>query len=412
MAKLRSRLIMALGLGLFWGGGPLYADWPQWGGPNRDFQLEGSLAPRWPESGPKIAWQRALDEGYSGIVVGGDVLYTLGRHGESERVYALSARNGETLWTYEYPAPLPKEILTNHGVGPRSTPLLTATRIFTVGINGTMLCLDRAQGALKWRVDLVTGLGGNLDIRGYSSSPLAFGDTVIVPVGGQGQALVAFRQEDGAVAWKTGDFGSAPSSPFLIELQGKAQVVSLLNGFVAGFDPTTGRVLWKHPHGGRGERNITTPVWGNDGLLFLSSAYGGGSRVIRLTADGGQTRVEELWAHEQVRVMFTNALRLGGHVYASSGDFGAVPMVAVDVRTGAVAWRDRNFGRLNMVRVGDRVLILDEKGTLGLVSLSPQGLTVHSRVQLRDEVTWTAPSVSGLRAYVRTKSELVALDLP
>jgi hypothetical protein len=69
---------------------------------------------------------------------------------------------------------------------------------------------------LKWRVDLVTGLGGNLDIRGYSSSPLAFGDTVIVPVGGKGQALIAFRQEDGAVAWKTGDFGSAPSSPTLI----------------------------------------------------------------------------------------------------------------------------------------------------------------------------------------------------
>ncbi len=50
--------------------------------------------------------------------------------------------------------------------------------------------------------------------------------------------------------------------------------------------------------------------------------------------------------------MFTNALRLGGYVYASSGDFGAVPMVAVDVRTGAVAWRDRSFGRLSMVRVG------------------------------------------------------------
>ncbi len=336
----------------------------------------------------------------------------MGRRGEAEHVVAMSAKNGEALWTYEYPAPLPSEIQTNYGVGPRSTPLLTATHIFTVGIDGTLLCLDRAKGALKWRADLVTGLGGDLDIRGYSSSPLAFGDTVIVPVGGKGQALVAFRQEDGAVAWKTGDFGSSPSSPFSIELGGKTQIVSLLNGFVAGFDPLTGRNLWKHPHGGRGERNITSPVWGDDGLLFLSSAYGGGSRVIRLTANGSETRVQELWAHEQVRVMFTNALRIGGHVYASSGDFGAVPMVAVDVMTGAVAWRDRSFGRLNMVRVGDRVLVLDEKGSLGLVSLSPRGLTVNSRVQLRDGVTWTAPSVSDRRAYVRTKSELIALDLP
>jgi outer membrane protein assembly factor BamB len=392
--------------------GPVLADWPQWGGPTRDFQIEGTLAPRWPESGPGIAWKRALEEGYSGITVGGQVLYTMGRRGDTERVLALSARNGETLWTYEYPAPLPSGLLTNHGVGPRSTPLLTETRVFTVGINGTMLCLDRATGALKWRVDLVTGLGGNLDKRGYSSSPLAIGDRVIVPVGGKGQALVAFRQEDGAVAWKAGDFENAPSSPLLIELAGKTQLVSLLNGFVAGFHPATGRLIWKHPHGGRGERNITTPLWGNDGLLFLSSAYGGGSRVLRLTAEGESTRVEEVWAHEQVRVMFTNALRVGGHVYASSGDFGAVPMVALDVKTGVVAWRDRSFGRLNLIRVGDRVLVLDEKGALGLVSLSPQGLTVHSRHQLSDDLAWTAPSVVGQRAYVRTRNELIALDLP
>jgi outer membrane protein assembly factor BamB len=198
----------------------------------------------------------------------------------------------------------------------------------------------------------------------------------------------------------------------LIELAGKTQLVSLLSGFVAGFDPASGRLLWKHPHGGRGERNITTPVWGKDGLLFLSSAYGGGSKTLRLVVEGEETRVQELWAHEQVRVMFTNALRIGHHVYASSGDFGAVPLAAVDAATGALAWRDRTFGRLNMVRLGDRVLVLDEKGALGLVSLSPQGLTVHSRVQLRDEITWTAPSVSGQRAYVRTKRELIALDLP
>ena len=89
-----------------------------------------------------------------------------------------------------------------------------------------------------------------------------------------------------------------------------------------------------------------------------------------------------------------------------------MPLVAVEVKTGAVAWRDRSFGRLNMVRLGDLVLVLDEKGALGLVSLSPQGLIVHSRFQLRDEVTWTAPSVSGPRAFVRTKRELIALDLP
>ena len=128
--------------------------------------------------------------------------------------------------------------------------------------------------------------------------------------------------------------------------------------------------------------------WGLSGPLYADwpqlGRRGESERVLALSARNGET----LWTYEYpaplpreilTRVMFTNALRIDGHVYASSGDLGAVPMVAVDVRTGAVAWRDRSFGRLNMVRVGDRVLVLDEKGTLGLVTLSPQGLTVHSR---------------------------------
>jgi outer membrane protein assembly factor BamB len=161
-------------------------------------------------------WQRELEEGYSGVAVADGVLYTMGRHGDAERVLAISGRDGATVWTYEYPAPLSSGMLTNHGVGPRATPLLTETAVFTAGINGTLLCLDRARGTLRWRIDLVTGLRGTWEKRGYSSSPIAFGDTVIVPVGGDGQALVAFRQKDGGVVWKAGDFPSSPSSPFLV----------------------------------------------------------------------------------------------------------------------------------------------------------------------------------------------------
>jgi hypothetical protein len=62
--------------------------------------------------------------------------------------------------------------------------------------------------------------------------------------------------------------------------------------------------------------------------------------------------------------------------------------------------------------MGGRVLVLDEKGSLGLVTLSPKGLEVHSRMQLADDLAWTAPSVVGRRAYVRTVGTLFALDLP
>ncbi len=56
--------------------------------------------------------------------------------------------------------------------------------------------------------------------------------------------------------------------------------------------------------------------------------------------------------------------------------------------------------------------MLDEKGALGLVTLSEAGLTVHSRMQLPVEKAWTAPSLLGRRVYVRTNTALFALELP
>lgn len=388
------------------------AEWPQWGGPTRDFHAVAEVATRWPDAGPRVLWRRPAGEGYSAVAVAGRVAYTMDREGESERVLAFSTADGTTLWSHAYPSPLPAWLRRNHGVGPRSTPLVSGPRLFAVGVSGTLLCLDRASGGLRWRRELVTGMGGTRNTRGYASSPLALGDLVIAPVGGQGRALVAFHQDDGRVAWSSGDFENALSSPFLIDLDGRSQLVALLEGAVAGFDPSTGRVLWQHPHGGRGERNVAVPLWGADGRLFVSSAYGGGSRVLELERDGAATRVRELWASQQIRVMFTNGLRIGRHVYVSSGDFGPVPLTAVEVETGRIAWRDRSFARSNLVKVGDRALLLDEDGSLGLVTLSPQGLTVHSRRRLVRDLAWTPPTVVGDRLYMRTPRELLAVELP
>jgi outer membrane protein assembly factor BamB len=388
------------------------AAWPQWGGPTRDFQA-GATAPRpWPEGGPPIAWRRPVGEGYSAVVVADGAAYTMDRDGENERVLAFSTADGAALWTYAYASPLPEWLRRNHGIGPRSTPLVSGSRVFAVGVSGTLVCLDRATGALRWRRELLGEMGGTRNTRGYASSPLALGDLVLLPVGGKGQALVAFRQDDGKVAWSGGDFDNALSSPFLIDRGGRRQVVALLDGVVAGFDPSGGRVLWHHPHGGQGPRNVTVPLWGDDGLIFVSSAYGGGSRVVELVHAGDATRARERWATEQIRVMFTNGLRIGRHVYVSSGDFGPVPLTAVDVETGEIAWRDRTFTRANLLKVGDRAIILDEEGTLGLVSLSPQGLQVHARHRLVEDLARTVPSLVGDRLYVRTPREVLAVELP
>lgn len=333
------------------------------------------------------------------------------RAGDQEIVIALSADRGLKLWEYRYDAPVPDYMERDRGLGPHATPLVTEERLFTVGVGGALLALDRADGQLLWRQDLITRLGGSTDIRGYPASPLALDELVILPVGGEGQALVAFRQSDGEVIWRAGDFANSMASPQLVELDGKRQVVSLLNGVIAGFDPAKGRLLWYHPHAAhRGHRSIELPIAVDDRLLFVSSQHGG-STLLEVVTRGDTQAVTEQWSTNEVRFHFTSALRLGDVVYGSSGDFGPVPMTAISLDSGRVLWRDRAFQRANLVQVGERVLVLDEDGVLGLVSLSPEGMTVHAKSELLSELAWTPPTVVGNQVYVRTRTQILALEL-
>jgi outer membrane protein assembly factor BamB len=389
------------------------SDWPQWGGPHRDWSVDGEIGTAWPPQGPRILWQRPLGDGYSAVAAAGDTLYTLYRSGADEVAIALEAATGKTVWTHGYSAPIPSYLHEERGVGPRSTPLVTAERVFVVGVRGTMQALDRASGRELWRCELVTGLGGSRDVQGYAASPLAWRDLVIVPAGGAGRALVALHQENGELAWRSGSSENAMTSPFLIELGGESQVVAFLAEGVAGFAPSTGTRLWQHPHPSpRGDRNISTPVFDGVDRLFLSSADGG-SRAIRLETKGGLTTAREVWRSQSLRVQFTNALWRGDTIYASNGSSGPLPLTAVAAANGRILWRDRAFSRAHLVEIGERTLLLDESGTLALLTLSGDGVRVEARARLPlEEQVWTPPSVAGGRVYVRTRRRLLALELP
>lgn len=388
------------------------ADWPQWGGVSRQFRVDDvQLADSWPEGGPKLLWERDLGEGYAGVAAVGGRLYAHYRVGQEERVVAIDAATGKTVWEQPYPSPT-ATLTDQYGFGPDATPLVAGERVFTIGSLGDLKALDAATGKVLWTQELVKGLGGTFRGLSYSSSPIAYGDTVIAQVGGAGRALVAFRQSDGAVVWQSGDFEGSAASPLLIRLGDRDQIVAFLGFELAGFDPATGKVLWSHPHKTTMGHNISTPVWGDDGVLFVSAAYDGGSAAVRLVAEGGAVKVEPLWKHQQMRVHFTSAVRMGDLVLGSSGDFGPIPLAAVEVKTGKILWRDRAFSRSNLLLVGDRVLLLDEDGTLGLATFSPEGLTVLARSELGGDRKWTVPTLTGNRLYVRDRKVLKALELP
>jgi outer membrane protein assembly factor BamB len=408
----RTRFLLGFPIVVALAGSAAASDWPQWGGPGRDFRVDAELETDWPAEGPRLVWRRLLGDGYSAIAAAGDTVYTLYRAGDDEVAIAIDADTGRTRWSHRYAAAIPGYVRDLHGVGPRSTPLVTADLVFVVGLRGTLHALDRASGAPRWRRDLVAELGGSEDDMGYTASPLAWRDLIIAPVGGPGRAMVALRQADGGVAWKSGDFQRALSSPILIELAGSPQVVALLTGAVAGFDAATGAELWHVADAGLGgARNITTPAWDGADRIFVTSADGG-SRMLRVHGRDGRFTAEQLWHSNRVRVQYTNALWRDDLLLVSNGAAGPRPLTAFAGSSGEIRWQDRDLELSHLVAVGDRLLALDDDGTLSVATLEPSGARIDARAQLvYGEEVRTPPTVAGGRVYVRTRSRLLALDL-
>lgn len=388
------------------------SDWPQWGGPDRNFKTAATgISDNWPANGPRCLWNRELGEGFSAIAVEDGKLYTMYRKGEQEVVISMDAATGKTLWEYNYDAPFPPEYDMSHGPGPHATPTVIGEHIYTAGATSKFNCLNKRSGKLVWSHDLIKEFNGTVRVNGYSCSPLAHKNLVYMMVGGAGNALIAFNQKDGSVVWKKHDFKNSTSSPMIINVDGQDQLVAFMFGEIVGVDPDSGNLLWSHPHPVDFGLNTSMPIWGEDNLLFISSGYNGGSRVIRLSRKEGKTVVEEIWAHRLMRVHFGNCMRVGDYIYGSSGDFGPAPFTAIDVKTGQVLWRDRTISRASFLMVGDRFILLDEDGNLAIATATREGLKVHSKVGLLKRQSWTVPTVAGTRLYVRDRKSILAVDL-
>jgi len=395
-------------------------DWPQWGGPQRNFTSPVTgLASTWPSGGPRVIWSRPLGEGYSAIAVEGGRAYTMYREragllqfGRSDRevVVALNTADGKTVWEHRYDAPALRGMNLEYGPGPHSTPLIVGNRIFTAGAMGHFFALDKNTGKPLWSHNLHQEFGMAWE-RGYSCSPIAWRDMVLLTTGRPGQSVIAFNQADGKVVWKRHNFAEGPSSPILINVDGQDQLVVFMADGPVGLDPANGNLLWSHPHKTNYGLNISTPIWGPDNLLFISSAYNGGSRVLQLSRGAGKTSVRELWFSSRMRIHFGAAVRVGDYIYGSSGDFGPAFLAAVNVKTGQIAWQDRSFARASVLHADGKLIVLDEDGDLALAAPSPQGLKVLARAQVLSENAWTAPALAGARLFIRDRSTIRALAL-
>jgi outer membrane protein assembly factor BamB len=393
------------------------AAWTQWGGPTRDFMVPSTgLANTWPATGPRRLWTRPLGEGHSAILFENGRVYTqyrppAPRRSQEEVVAALDAATGKTIWEHRYPSSTTGADYSE-GAGPHATPLIVGNRLFAAGSRRELIALDKTTGKVLWSHDLIKEYKAPEVDRGMANSPLLFNNTILVPIGGRGQAIGAFHPDTGALLWKAGNVDYSPASPSIIDVDGQKQLVLFGGDRIAGLDPATGRELWSHPHRTDWGLNISTPVWTpSDHLLLFSSAYGTGSRALELRQAAGKTTVTERWAVNRVRVHIGSIIRVGDTAYMSSGDFGPAFLTAINTKTGAIAWQDRAFARAQLLYADNKLIVLDEDGTLGLASVSPQGLKVLARASILENLAWTPPTLVGKTLYVRDRKTIAAYDL-
>jgi outer membrane protein assembly factor BamB len=157
---------------------------------------------------------------------------------------------------------------------------------------------------------------------------------------------------------------------------------------------------------------VATPSLHPGNLLFISSEYNGGAKVIELKRNGMQTTASELWNSIRLRLHHGNAMQVGDSLYFSSGGKGSQAILsAVDIRSGKIHWQERSIEKATFVWADQKLITLDQAGTLMIAYPSPQGFKIISKAPLLTELSWTPPVLVGTRLYLRDRRTLMSVDL-
>jgi outer membrane protein assembly factor BamB len=208
--------------------------------------------------------------GHSTPVVQGGRVFQFFRRGESEAVRALDLATGKTVWEQTYEAPYDMNpAATSHGKGPKSTPLVSGGRLFTLGIAGTLSALDAATGRVLWRNDYSDRFDVTSPLYGSATSPMIAGGKLLVHLGGPGRgSLMALDSQTGEPVWTFDGDGPGYASPILATLGDREQVVTQTDGHIVSVSLDSGKLLWRIPFTTPYDQNIVTPVVHGERLIF------------------------------------------------------------------------------------------------------------------------------------------------
>jgi outer membrane protein assembly factor BamB len=387
--------------------------WPQFLGPNRNgVSSETKLIDSFGPEGPKVDWRVPGGIGMSGIALDGQQAVTMLERDGEQLVVACKVTDGSELWSQHvadgYRNPM--------GAGPRATPTIADGAIFVYTKEGILAALDQISGAIQWQHHVVNDFGGKPADYGMACSPLVVDGLVIVAAGVTGASMVAYHTVTGDLAWKSGDDTAGYSSPALLTVGGRRQIVAFTGKAAIGLEPQTGAQLWRYQYTTDFDCNIATPVAVGDDV-FISSGENHGCALLTLKPQDGVFQVTEVWTSfgptSVLRNEWQTSVLLDGFLYGLDNVGGAGPIThlnCVNASTGTRAWQQRRFGKGNFIAADGKLYIATVDGELVIVRATPDRFEELSRAKLFAG-TRQAPALLDGRLYVRDSEEIICVDI-
>jgi len=383
-------------------------DYPGYLGATRTGDVAGVHLERdWSAHPPKLLWRHAVGLGWSGFAVSGGRAITQEQRGPDELVVCYTLDTGLVLWAHTNVARFSEPM---GGDGPRATPAIADSRVFALGATGILDCLALDTGKVIWSHDILKDNSIPNMPFGKTSSPLCV-DNLVIVTGGMANkcTLLAYRVEDGAPAWQTGDEQASFSSPTIATLGGQRQIVSVNAAKVCGYDLKDGHGLWQYAWGSDKWPKCAQPVLLGDDRILLSASFQNPTTLLRVTRGGdGKFAANEIWKNHNLKAAYNNIVTRDGCAYGLDDGI----LVCLDLATGSRKWKDGRYGQGQVLLVDDLLLIQSEQGPFVLVDANPSAFHELGSVPALHEKTWNTPALAGPYLLTRNDQEAACYQLP
>lgn len=392
------------------GGGTPF--WPRFHGPKGDnISTDTGLLKEWPDGGPELVWSiKGIGHGFSSVTIANGMIYTDGNIDDNTVITALDME-GNIRWQVEK-----GKAWTESPAGTRGTPTIDGDRLYHESPLGQVVCLNAKDGERIWDLNILDEFGAQNIQWALAESVLIDGNNLIACPGGNQASVVALDKKTGRTVWAakgTGD-KAGYASPILVEDRGLRMILTMNAKALIGVNADNGDLLFRYAHETRYDVNATNPIY-RDGHVFISSGYGSGSELVKLSFKGNQVSAESVWEVKQLDNHHGGVILVDGYLYGSNSktDRGN-RWICLKWDSGEVMYSEPGVGKGSATYADGMLYILSERRKVGLVEATPAGHTVTSQFEIPEggpEPSWPHPVVCGGRLYLRHSDQLSAYNV-